>query len=293
MSFGAPAPDHLQPDHFAFTPENEARADVIIARYPEGEQGSAIIPLLDLAQRQHGNWLPKAAMDHVADRLGVPRIRAYEVASFYTMFNKAPVGRHLVQICTTTPCWLCGSDEVKRAVKEKTGAGPGETSADGLFTVIEVECLGACVNAPMVQVNDDYFEDLDHERTSALIEALKEGRPVPVGSQVGRKGSQALAGPTTMRDWQQAEPRRGSAAAAASTGEMPPAAPAPKVEAAGPSGSAAVPKEQAGAAAPKEQAGEEAGPTEPAATKPAAGGAARKRTGGRARKPAKRDGAKE
>jgi len=198
MSHGAAAV--AQPEGFAFTEENRARVDRIIARYPEGKQASALLPLLDLAQRQHDNWLPRAAMDHVADLLGVPRIRAYEVATFYTMFNTAPVGRHLVQVCTTTPCWLCGSDDVLRAIRETTGAGSGETSDDGAFTIVEVECLGACVNAPMVQVNDDYYEDLDYDRTRALMEALKRGETPTVGSQIGRRGSEALAGATTMLD---------------------------------------------------------------------------------------------
>ncbi|MEQ8967163.1 MAG: NADH-quinone oxidoreductase subunit NuoE [Azospirillaceae bacterium] len=199
MSHGAGA-DVAQPESFAFTEENRALADRIIARYPEGKQQSALLPLLDLAQRQHGNWLPRAAMDHVADLLEIPRIRAYEVATFYTMFNTAPVGRHLVQVCTTTPCWLCGSDDVLRAIKEATGAGSGESSQDGEFTVVEVECLGACVNAPMVQVNDDYYEDLDYDRAKALMEALKRGETPRIGSQIGRRGSEALAGATTMLD---------------------------------------------------------------------------------------------
>ena len=175
MSFGAPAPNELQPESFEFTPENKKRAETIIARYPAGREQSAVIPLLDLAQRQNDNWLPRAAMDYVADMLGVPRIRAYEVASFYTMFNRAPVGRHLIQVCTTTPCWLCGSGDILRAIKEKTGLKPGEHDTDGAFSVVEVECLGACVNAPMVQINDDYFEDLDHDRMAAIIDALRRG----------------------------------------------------------------------------------------------------------------------
>lgn len=200
MSSGAPAPANLQPATFEFTPENLERAKKIIAKYPEGRQQSAVIPLLDLAQRQHHNWVPRAAMDYIADLLEVPRIRVYEVASFYTMFNKAPVGKYLLQVCTTTPCWLCNSDAVLKAIEDRTGARPGQTSEDGLFTVMEVECLGACVNAPMMQVNDDFFEDLDYERTCALIDALREGRPVTVGSQTGRHGSQAQAGPTSLAD---------------------------------------------------------------------------------------------
>lgn len=207
MSFGAPAPNELQPESFEFTPENKKRAETIIARYPAGREQSAVIPLLDLAQRQHDNWLPRAAMDYVADMLGVPRIRAYEVASFYTMFNRAPVGRHLIQVCTTTPCWLCGSGDILRAIKEKTGLKPGEHDTDGAFSVVEVECLGACVNAPMVQINDDYFEDLDHDRMAAIIDALRRGEAPPIGSQAGRRGSQAQNGPTTLQAWREAVER--------------------------------------------------------------------------------------
>lgn len=200
MSFGRPAPDDQQPADFTFTEENLRRANTIIARYPPGKEQSAIIPLLDLAQRQHDNWLPRVAMDYVADLLEVPRIRAYEVASFYTMFNKAPVGRHMVQVCTTTPCWLCGSNDILKAIEDKTGVKPGDSSADGEWTVVEVECLGACVNAPMVQINDDYFEDLDYERMCALIDQLKAGKKPVLGSQTGRQGAMAADGPTTMKD---------------------------------------------------------------------------------------------
>lgn len=198
MSMGKPAPEAIQPESFAFTAENMDRAKTIIARYPEGRQASAVMPLLDLAQRQHDNWLPRAAMDTVADMLGMPRIRVYEVASFYTMFNRAPVGKHFVQVCTTTPCWLAGSDDVLRALKDKTGVTPGHDDGEGGFTVIEVECLGACVNAPMVQINDDYFEDLSYERMCDLIDRLKAGEKVSPGSMAGRQGAQAESGPTTL-----------------------------------------------------------------------------------------------
>ncbi|NNG03280.1 MAG: NADH-quinone oxidoreductase subunit NuoE [Inquilinus sp.] len=200
MSFGAPAPESQQPDGFVFSAENLKRAKQIIARYPSGRQQSALLPLLDLAQRQNENWLPRAAMDYVAELLEIPPIRAYEVASFYTMFNKAPVGRHFIQVCTTTPCWLCGSADVLKAVKDETGLAPGGMADDGSLSVIEVECLGACVNAPMVQVNDDYYEDLSYDRMVSLIRALKAGEAPKVGSQTGRKGSQALSGPTSLLD---------------------------------------------------------------------------------------------
>ncbi len=199
MSFGSPAPDSVQPDSFEFSLENLATAQKIIDRYPPGRQESAVMPLLDLAQRQHDNWLPRAAMDYIAGMLEMPPIRVYEVASFYTMYNKAPVGRHFLQVCTTTPCWLRGSSDVMRAIADKTGIGNGETSEDGEFTCLEVECLGACVNAPMVQVNDDYFEDLDYDRMCALIDALKAGTELPIGSQTGRSGSEAQAGATSLQ----------------------------------------------------------------------------------------------
>ncbi len=188
-----------QPKIFAFTPENLVKAQAVIAKYPATRAQSALIPLLQLAQQQHENWLPRAAMDYVAAMLDVPPIRAYEVATFYTMFNQAPVGKNFVQICTTTPCWLRGSDEIKKACHHKLGINPGETTEDGQFTVAEVECLGACVNAPMVQINDDYYEDLDAELMGKILDDLKAGRPVAKGSQTGRRGSCAQNGSTSLK----------------------------------------------------------------------------------------------
>jgi NADH-quinone oxidoreductase E subunit len=188
------------PAEFAFTPENLERARAHIAKYPPGRQASAVLALLDLAQRQEGGWLPRAAMDRVAEMLGMAPIRVYEVASFYTMFNLRPVGRYLLQACTTTPCWLRGSDEVVAACRKKLGIDIGETTADGLFTLVEVECLGACVNAPILQVNDDYYEDLDGAATEALIEALRSGHPPPPGSAIGRHGSEPADGRRTLLD---------------------------------------------------------------------------------------------
>lgn len=190
--------DFEQPAEFAFSAENVQKAKQIIARYPEGRQASAVIPLLDLAQRQAGGWVPQAAMDHIATLLGMPNIRVYEVASFYTMFYRQPVGKHVVQICRTTPCWLRGSDAVTKACFDKLGIGIGQTTADERFTLLEVECLGACVNAPVVQVNDDYFEDLDYDSMSALIDALRDGKPVAVGSQTGRMCSAPEGGPQVL-----------------------------------------------------------------------------------------------
>jgi NADH-quinone oxidoreductase E subunit len=187
-----------QPQSFAFTPENLEKAKAHIAKYPSGRQASAVLPLLDLAQRQNGNWLPRAAMDVVADMLGMARIRVYEVATFYSMFNLRPVGRHFFQICTTTPCWLRGSDEVVRACEHKLGIHIGETTPDGQFALTEVECLGACVNAPIIQVNDDFYEDLDGPATERLIDALRRGETPKPGSVKGRQTSAPEGGPQTL-----------------------------------------------------------------------------------------------
>jgi NADH-quinone oxidoreductase subunit E len=185
---------------FAFNAEMKAQADKHIAKYPAGRQQSAVMPLLDLAQRQNGGWLSKEAMSHVADVLGMPLMRVYEVASFYTMYNLAPVGRHLVQVCTTTPCWLRGANEVVAACEKHLGIHVGETTADGQFTVREVECLGACVNAPVVQVADDYYEDVSPEHMTKLLDALKRGETPKAGSQTGRQTSAPDGGPLTLKD---------------------------------------------------------------------------------------------
>ena len=198
MTEPAAAPPFDQPASFAFSPENLERAEAHIAKYPPGRQASAVLPLLDLAQRQQGGWLPRAAMDYVAEMLGMAQIRVYEVATFYTMFNLRPVGRYLLQACTTTPCWLRGSDDVVAACERKLGIAMGDTTPDGLFTLVEVECLGACVNAPILQVNDDYYEDLDGPATETLLEALSEGRPPPPGSVAGRHGSEPVGGRKTL-----------------------------------------------------------------------------------------------
>jgi len=189
-----------EPGSFAFTAENMELAKRIIAKYPPGRQQSAVMPLLDLAQRQNANWLPKVAIDYVADLLEMPRIRAHEVATFYTMYNLKPVGQHFVQVCTTTPCWLRGSDEIVAACEKKLGIGLGETTPDGKFTVVEVECLGACVNAPMVQINDDYFEDLMPETMTDILDRLARGEQPPAGPQNGRIRSCPAGGPTTLID---------------------------------------------------------------------------------------------
>jgi NADH-quinone oxidoreductase E subunit len=171
---------------FAFNKANSALAKKLIGRYPTCRQASAVIPLLDMAQRQCGGWLPQSAMRHVAEMLAMPEIRVYEVATFYSMFNLKPVGKHFIQVCTTTPCWLRGSGEIMDHCRTKLGLTKGETTHDGLFTVTEVECLGACVNAPMVQINDDYYEDLTVDTFDSIIEDLAADRPVTVGSALGR-----------------------------------------------------------------------------------------------------------
>jgi NADH-quinone oxidoreductase subunit E len=190
---------------FAWTAENAETARMYIARYPAGRQKSAIIPLLDLAQRQVGaetgtqGWLPIPVIEYVAAELGMPYIRAYEVATFYTMFNLVPVGRHHVQVCGTTPCMLRGSDDVLAACYAK-GLKKGHTTADGLFTLTEVECLGACANAPMVQINDDNYEDLTFESMTAVLETLAAGDQPKIGPQVDRKTSCPEDGPSTLTE---------------------------------------------------------------------------------------------
>lgn len=190
---------------FGWTAENAAHAATIIARYPEGRQQSAVMGLLDLAQRQVGaetqtqGWLPVPVIEFVAAQLGMPKMRAYEVATFYTMYNMAPVGRYHVQVCGTTPCMLRGSDDVLSACKNR-GLVKGATTPDGLFTLTEVECLGACTNAPMVQINDDNFEDLTFDSMSAILEALANDKPVTPGPQNGRQTSCPEGGPTSLKE---------------------------------------------------------------------------------------------
>jgi len=201
-------PDFEQPAHFAFDDEAEAEIASEIRKYPPGRQASAVLAALYAAQdqmkRQTGSaWVPVKAMDAVAERLGMAPIRVYEIATFYLMFNTVPIGKYHLQLCTTTPCWLRGSDAVVQACRDATGIkGWKETSADGLFTMTEVECVGACVNAPILQVDDDFYEDMDAEKTKALIEALREGTPPRPGSMTGRQTSAPEGGPTTLTSLQ-------------------------------------------------------------------------------------------
>ncbi|HIJ38487.1 MAG TPA: NADH-quinone oxidoreductase subunit NuoE [Rhodospirillaceae bacterium] len=187
----------VQPTSFAFTAENLAKAQAVIAKYPAGRQRSAVMPILDIAQRQEG-WVSVAAMDVVAEMLDLAPIRVYEVATFYTMFQLKPVGKYHLQVCTNLPCLLRGSDEIIDACQRELGVGIGETTADGKFTLSEVECLGACVNAPVIWIGDDYYEDLDIASTKKIIAALKAGETPQAGSQTGRSGSAPAGGPTTL-----------------------------------------------------------------------------------------------
>ena len=203
-SIGAEIP---QPESFAFDEESEREVAHILTKYPPARRASAVLPLLyvvqDQMRRAAGSaWVPRVAMDAVAARLGMPPIRVYEAATFYLMFNTSPIGRYHLQICTTTPCWLRGSEEVVRAARDETGIkGWDETSADRMFTMSEVECLGACVNAPMLQVsNANYYEDLDYERTRTLLRALRRGEQPAPGSTIGRQTSAPEGGPTTLTE---------------------------------------------------------------------------------------------
>ena len=188
-----------QPASFAFTPENLSWAKAQIVKYPEGRQQSAVIPILWRAQEQCGGWLPQKAIEATADLLGMARIRVLEVATFYTMFNLAPVGRFHVQLCGTTPCMLHGSEDLKKVCRRMIGE-ENHVTADGAFSWIEVECLGACVNAPMVQINADYYEDLAPESLTRIINDLSTGRKPKPGPQIDRINSAPIGGPTTLTD---------------------------------------------------------------------------------------------
>ena len=176
-------------DLFEWSETNFLKVKKIIEKYPSGRKQSAVIPLLDLAQRQNKGWLNKKALEKVAETLSMSFIRVLEVATFYSMFNLKPIGKNYIQICRTTPCWLRGSDKLLNIAKEVTGCSLGETSKDKKFTVVEVECLGACCNAPMVQINDDYFEDLNEDNFKRLLINLKDDKEIIKGSQIGRLSS--------------------------------------------------------------------------------------------------------
>jgi NADH-quinone oxidoreductase subunit E len=185
---------------FEFDTDNLKSAKRHIARYPSGRQQSAVMPLLDLAQRQNGGWLPGGAVEAIAAMLEMAPIRVLEVVSFYTMYNRAPVGAHQVNVCTTTPCWLRGSDGIVAACEKSLGIKLGETTPDEQFSLREVECLGACVNAPMAQIGDDYYEDLDADSITRVLDMLKRGERPTAGPQSGRQTSAPAGGPLTLKD---------------------------------------------------------------------------------------------
>ncbi len=191
--------DPEQPATFEFTPENLTWAKEQVGKYPEGRHWAAVIPLLWRAQEQHGGWLPEPAIRAVSELLDMPYIRVYEVATFYTMFNLAPVGKYFVQICGTTPCMLRGSEELKDILRRMIGPEK-KVTADGLFSWMEVECLGACVNAPMVQINKDYFEDLTPDSLTTLLNKLRSGVGVKPGPQSNRQFSAPASGMRTLLD---------------------------------------------------------------------------------------------
>ena len=181
---------NINSNTFEWSEENFSKVKTIIDKYPGGKQQSAVIPVLDLAQRQNKGWLTKNIIEKVAETLSMSFIRVMEVASFYSMFNLEPVGKNFIQICRTTPCWLRGSDKLLEVAKNVTGCNLGETSKDNKFTLVEVECLGACCNAPMIQINDDYYEDLTEENFKHLLLKLKENEKISTGSQTGRQSSE-------------------------------------------------------------------------------------------------------
>ena len=194
------APQELQPKSFAFSKESMKQVKYHIAKYPEGRQASAVMPLLDIAQRQEG-WISEAAMNEIAVTLDMPPIKVYEVATFYSMYHLAPVGKYHLQLCTTTPCWLCGSGKLKKVIKDKLGIeNNGDVSKDGMFSIEEVECLGACVNAPVCQVNDDYYEDLDEDNFVQILDELAKGKVPAKGSMKDRQCSMPEDGTTVLVD---------------------------------------------------------------------------------------------
>jgi NADH dehydrogenase (ubiquinone) flavoprotein 2 len=198
-------PDNTDETFFDFTPENYERVKMILGRYPQNYKQAGIIPLLDLAQRQNGGWLPLAAMNKVAAVVEVPPIRVYEVATFYTMFNREKVGKYFIQLCGTTPCMVCGSEEIKKTIEDHLHISEGETTEDNMFTLREVECLGSCANAPMIQLNDDYYECLTPASMVDLLEKCKAGKPpkmgrwgsLPMNGQVSCEGPQ---GKTSLKE---------------------------------------------------------------------------------------------
>ena len=177
--------------NFLFNSDNLELANQTLKKYPSERKQSAVMPLLDLAQRQNGGWLSKSAIEYVANFLEMPYIKVFEVVTFYSMYYTTPVGKYLVQVCTTTPCWLRGSEQIVKACKEIISPNQNELSENEVFSWMEVECLGACVNAPLVQINDDFYEDLNHESAKNILQSLIDDKPIQIGSQTGRQGSKA------------------------------------------------------------------------------------------------------
>ena len=175
---------------FNWSPENLKEIELIKSKYPKERIQSAVMPLLYLAQKQNDNWLSSECIEKISETLNMPKIRVAEVASFYSMFNLKPVGKNLVQICRTSPCWLRGSNKITNAICNSTKCNINQTSDDGMFTVVEVECLGACSNGPMIQINDDFYEDLNEKNTKEIIENIKNNKPNKIGSQIGRISSE-------------------------------------------------------------------------------------------------------
>ena len=198
MSLKRPAKD--QPENFEFTPSSLNEAKNIIAKYPKGRQQSAVMSLLYIAQRQNNNWIPLAAMKYIAKFLDMPYIKVYEVATFYSMYNLSPVGKYFIQVCTTTPCMIRGANKLVEACKEKISENESELSKDKTCSWMEVECLGACVNAPMMQINDNYYEDLDKEKTLKILELLLKGETPKPGSYRGRINNEPENNRKTLLD---------------------------------------------------------------------------------------------
>ena len=192
MSSRIPVSSNVNRKGFKFNKENLKTLDVLLTKYPKDRKASALLPLLDLAQRQNDNWLSLKAMEEVGKILSIPLIKVFEVATFYTMYNLKPVGKYFIQVCRTTPCWLRGSDKITQLCRKKLGIKLGETTKDNLFTLMEVQCLGACSNAPMVQINDDYYEDLSEKHITSILDNLSKGKKVKKGPQSKRKGAEPL-----------------------------------------------------------------------------------------------------
>lgn len=185
-------------EKFEFSPKNLKWTKTQLAKYPENRKQSCVMPFLHRAQEQNNGWVNIPIMEYIADFLDMPYIRVHEVASFYSMYNLKPVGKHVIEVCTTTPCWLRGSDDVVKACKDELGIGFGETTRDGEYTLLEVECAGACVNAPVIAYKEEYYEDLDENSTRQFIKDLKSGKKLKSGPQNGRFKSCPLGGPTSL-----------------------------------------------------------------------------------------------